>query len=119
MRSVQTGPDVQSTEGLHDVTQLLEPPAERVPHARGVFEQNAQRGGWKVFGRLFYGFNRDAGRVSSLGVATRAGMHHNEVGAQIDPANKFVMKGLDRPRAKHRLRSREVDEVIRVNDQRA
>src|SRR5882762_6511305 len=45
-------------------------------------------------------------------------MDHQKISAERDTTDKLVMKCLNRTRAEHRLRRRQIDQVVRVDYQR-
>ena len=45
-------------------------------------------------------------------------MDHEEIGVQSYGANQFIVKSLDRASTQHRLRCRQIDQIIGVNDER-
>src|SRR6267378_8191377 len=46
-------------------------------------------------------------------------MQNDEIGAEGDAANEFIVKGLDRASAQHGLLRGQIDQIIGVDDQRA
>jgi len=119
MRGIQAGADLQALQRVEHLAEFFEARAEGGAHARGVFEQDANRAGRQIFGGLLDGIDREAQGLVGLAFAARAGMHDYEVGAEGHAANEFVVKGLDGASAQHGLLGGEVDQIIGVNDQRA
>jgi len=119
MRGVEARADIEISQCVEHFAEFFEACAERGAHACGVFQQDAERGGRQIFGGLLDGFDGEARGLVWPAVAARAGMQNDEIGAEGDAANEFVVKGLDGASAQHGLLCGQIDQIIGVDDQRA
>src|SRR4051812_15834673 len=86
MRGVETAADIQASQGVQHVAEFLEASAKGGAHARGVFQQDAQRTGRQILCGLLDGFDGEARGLIGSAIAARAGMHDDEIGAECDTA---------------------------------
>src|SRR5207237_6795835 len=109
MRGVQAGTDVQRSKSVDNFAKFLEPRAQRRAHSRGILHEDAHGGGGKSFRGLLDRFHYGGDGLAWPRFASRSRVNNDEIRAQRQATQQFVVKGLNRSSAQHGLRGRQVD----------
>src|SRR5580704_15282658 len=116
---------VEASGGRHvfksgkDLRYFFQSRANSDTHPRRVFDEDTQAAKRNALGALPHGFD-DGGNGSLTRVfASRAWMNHQKIGTKSYGAYKLIMECLDRAHPQHRLCGSKIDQIVRVNDERA
>src|SRR5215472_13069898 len=118
MSRIQARPDMQTPQVVHQGPHFLEPRADRSTHTRRILNQNPHVPNRHTPRRLLYALHDRTDCLFHRRVAPRPRMHHHKIRAQRQRPYQLLMKRLDRPCPQHRLRRRQVHQVVRMNHQR-
>ena len=116
MRRVQTSPHFQPSQRRNNLAHFLQSRPKGRSHPRRILHQNPHRARRQTFSRLLDRFNRHSHTLLRPGISVRPRMYNQKVRTQRHSPYQLVVKRLNRPRAQHRLRRRQINQVIRMND---
>src|ERR1700722_2803465 len=119
MRCVEANPHRQVTGLVEYCFDLFKPRTHGRTHSRRVFDEDSQPAELYSLRSMAHALSnfRDCLFPVSPKAGTRMG--NEEIRAERYRADQFIMKRLDRPRAHHSIRTREIDQIIVVNDERS
>src|SRR5579863_2509951 len=118
MGGIEASADAESVKSAQDGSDFFEARADRGAHAGGVFNQDTKVAQLNAADGFFHTVDDGGDCGFHFRIAARAGMNDEVIRADRKSANDFIMKGLNRTGAQHRLGCRKIDQIIRMDDQR-
>ena len=118
MCRIKARPRRQILQPGHDFPNLVQPRTNRRAHSRRVLDQDLQSTQRRALRRLLHRLHNRRDGLFVIRLAPRTRMHHQKIRSQRRRTHDFIVECLDRTRPQHRLRRRQVDEVVRMNRQR-
>src|SRR5271169_2989775 len=119
MRGIEAGCGGDIFKTGEDFRNFFETRANGHSHPCCVFDEDAEVAEREALRALFHGLDDRGDGLLWRRFPARAGMNDQEIRAESYATHELVVEGLDGASPQHRLRGREIDQIVCMNDERA